>query len=72
MHADLVEPVTVKLLQEPKVGTGHKLAGCCESTNVQNFPVLVLVNNGLANTGNANKLCSVRNNALGWVGIFFY
>ena len=69
MHADLVEPVTVKLLQGPKVGTGHKLAGRCVSLNVQNLLVSVLVNNGLAKTGVAYKLCSVRNDALGWVRI---
>ena len=51
VHADLIEPITVKLLQRPKVGTGHKLAGCCVSVNVQNPLVPVLVNNSLAKTG---------------------
>ena len=48
MHADLIELITVKLLQRPKVGTGHKLAGCCVSVNVQNPLVPVLVNTSLA------------------------
>ena len=41
VHANLVKPVTVKLLQKPKVGTEHKLDGCRVSASVQNFLVFV-------------------------------
>ena len=59
MNAVLVEPITVKLLQGPKVGAGHKIAGRCISVSIQNLVVSVFVNNGLAKTGIPNKYCSV-------------